>query len=139
MALAFPLLASSSPANSGFPLWQTLGATVVVVALLLLFLRLLSRLPGAGPRGAAEVLAVWPLGPKREIQVLRLREAVHFVYRQDGGLVLLETGSLADYRAEHPVAAGRPRPGILGGLAGRLLSLAGSRDGSRTAGAAPRS
>lgn len=111
--------------GAGVAWWQAVGGTVAVFALLLLALRFLARWQGAARSGAAAILAVLPLGPRREIQVLRVREQVHYVYRQDGALVLLGTEALAAYEAAGPLA---PRPG-----AGPLVAWA-----SRLAGRAPR-
>ena len=51
-------------------------------------------------QGQATVLAVWNLGPRREIQVLRLENEAHYIYRHDGAMVILKKTSLADYEAE---------------------------------------
>ena len=98
--------------GSGISWWQTVGGLVAVFGLLLLCLRLLGRFQRRSNGGKASVLTVWPLGPKREIQVLRLGDAVHYVYRHDGAMVVLDQDTLADWQARaeatHP-AAGAPR------------------------------
>ena len=110
-------------AGAGVSWWQAIGGTVAVFALLLLALRFLARWQGAARSGAAAILAVLPLGPRREIQVLRVREQVHYVYRQDGALVLLGSEALAAYEAAGPLAP-RAGAGPLGAWASRLIGRA---------------
>jgi hypothetical protein len=73
------------------------------------------------------VLTVWPLGPKREIQVLRLGADVHYVYRHDGAMVVLDRESLAAWEASRAVAPAAAGPAGPGGLLrmSRLGSLLG--------------
>ncbi len=78
---------------------QTIGGLLVVFALLILSLKFLGRFNRLRGRSEAEVLNVWNLGPRREIQVLRLQDEVHFIYRHDGAMVPLKQVTLADYRA----------------------------------------
>ena len=87
--------------GSGFSFWQTLGGLVVVFGLLLLFLRLLGKFNRRRRNGNSSLLAVWQLGPRREIQVVRLQDQVHYVYRHDGAMVLLKQESLADWQQDH--------------------------------------
>jgi flagellar biogenesis protein FliO len=95
--------ATSAPWQSGgFSWWQAVGALLVVFALLLLVLRLLARWQSGSGLQALRLLKIVPLGRGRELQILRLRDRVHYVYRQDGGLVLLETESYAAYRSSAP-------------------------------------
>ncbi len=101
-----PQLATATPApwqSGGFSWWQAAGALLVVFALLLLVLRLLARWQAGGGLPALRLLKVVPLGRGRELQILRLRDRVHYVYRQDNGLVLLETESYAAYRSSAPL------------------------------------
>lgn len=88
------------------PWWQVLGGLAAVFGLLLLCLRLLGswhrRTAGATP---AALLAVWPVGQRREVQVLRLGEEVHYLYRQDGSLVHLKTEDLAAFEASRAAGA----------------------------------
>jgi flagellar biogenesis protein FliO len=105
MLIGLTLLASVTPettfAAGGSSWWQTLGGLLVVFGLLLLCLKILgkwNRRQGGGRD--ASVLTVWPLGPKREIQVLRLGDDVHFIYRHDNAMVLLKQQSLADFEAQ---------------------------------------
>lgn len=117
-------------AGSGQPWWQTVGGLLAVFGLLLLSLRLLARF-NRGPRsGRAALLTVMPLGPKREIQVLRLGDNVHYLYRHDGAMVELQRTSWAAYQAapdrptEGTREAARGTPwltGILGGGLGARL------------------
>jgi len=86
-------------ASSGVNWWQTIGGLLAVFALLVLSLRLLGRFNNRRTGGNAALLKVMPLGPKREIQVLRLHDTVHYIYRHENGLVQLEQQSLAQYEA----------------------------------------
>lgn len=111
--------------GSGISWWQTAGGLAAVFGLLLLCLRLLGRFQKSRGADRASVLTVWPLGPKREIQVLRLGEDVHYVYRHDGAMVVLDRETLTAWeasRAAAPTAAvpGGPR-GVLGMSALRSL------------------
>ncbi|MBU2503292.1 hypothetical protein KJ682_18330 [bacterium] len=92
---------------------QTIGGLLVVFALLILSLKFLGRFNRLRGRTEAEVLNVWNLGPRREIQVLRLQDEVHFIYRHDGAMVPLKQITLAEYRAQTPQteAASRGRLG----------------------------
>jgi hypothetical protein len=116
MAAAQALLAVSVPAlgnDAGGGWWRAVLGMVAVFALLVICLRLLRRWPGVGGHGAAGVEAVWPLGPRREIHVVRLDDEVHYVYRNDQGLVMLRSESLDTYRA---AADRRPASGGSGAL-----------------------
>jgi hypothetical protein len=96
------LLATAVPAleaSGGDGWWRAILGTVVVFALLILCLRLLRRWPGAGGHASARVEAVWPLGPRREIHIVRLGDQVHYVYRNEQGLVLLREEPWETYRA----------------------------------------
>jgi len=82
--------------------WQVVGALAAVLALLLLCLRLLGRLQ-LGPRSSdAALVAVWPLGPRREIQLLRLGDQLHYIYRHESALVLLRQQSWSEYQDQLP-------------------------------------
>ena len=90
---------------SGPSWWQTAGGLAAVFGLLILCLRLLARFNRRHAPGQATLLTVWHLGPRREIQVLRLGADVHYVYRHDGAMVLLNRESFAEYertRAAQP-------------------------------------
>ena len=76
-------------AGGGSPWWQTIGGLLAVFGLLLLSLKFLAKWNRRQGGSEATVLTVWPLGPKREIQVLRLGEEVHYIYRHDNAMVLL--------------------------------------------------
>ncbi|MFN2370542.1 MAG: hypothetical protein ABR506_05225, partial [Candidatus Krumholzibacteriia bacterium] len=76
-------------------------------------------------------LTVWPLGPRREVQVLRLGDEVHYVYRHDGAMVLLRRESLAAWEAGRAAEArGGQRPDAPRGLRA-LLRTAGLPAGPR--------
>lgn len=89
-------LAETSPlttpmaSGAGFNVWQSLGGLVLVFGLLILCLKLLGKFNRNRSVGTTSVLAVWQLGPKREIQVLRLGDEVHYIYRHEGAMVLLK-------------------------------------------------
>jgi len=134
-------LASAGPlSGSGFSLWQTLGGLVAVFALLLLSLRLLGRFNQRRQHDQSALLTVWNLGPRREIQVLKLQDQVHYIYRHDGAMVLLKQDSLEDWqRVESELNAGQAPHGRTlarifsgdGGVRGALKSiLSGKPDGS---------
>ncbi|MCP4572099.1 MAG: hypothetical protein GY838_07065 [bacterium] len=118
--------------NAGMSWWQTVGGLLAVFALLIIFLKVLGRFQGGARQDHARILAVWNLGPRREIQVLRLGEEIHYIYRHDGAMVLLKQDSYAAWQAsgataEQPRAAGLPT-----WLKDRLPALAGSRAASGT-------
>jgi hypothetical protein len=104
------LLAAIEPASletaaltgGGGSWWRMIGGLIVVFGLLFLCLKLLSRY-GSGRNGApqARVLAVWHLGPRREVQVLRLGDEVSYLYRHESAMVMLRQESWEDYRREH--------------------------------------
>lgn len=108
-------------ASGGVSWWQTIGGLLVVFGLLLLSLRLLGRFNKRRAVGNAALLKVWQLGPKREIQVLRLFDTVHYIYRHEGGLVQLQQQSLTAFE-ESGTAAGEPGDGdkkrVLGAASG---------------------
>ncbi len=81
--------------------WQAMGGMAVVFGLLLLFLKLLGKLNRKGGKADTSVVAVWHLGPKREIQVLRLGEMVHYIYRHEGSMVVLKEESHETFLATH--------------------------------------
>jgi hypothetical protein len=109
--------------GGGFSWWQAIGGFVAVFALLMITLRWLGRWQGGRRHGDAALLAVMPLGPRREVQVLRLRDDVHYIYRQEGSLLLLTTESHAAYRAAHPVRSERSNGGLAPHWLARWLSL----------------
>lgn len=119
--------------GSGNPWWQTLGGLLAVFGLLFLSLRLLARFNRAPRSGRAAVLAVWPLGPRREIQVLRLRDEVHYLYRHEGAMVELQRIPWSAYQAapDRPAddagTASRQAPWLAGVLGGGLGNALGSR------------
>ncbi|NCQ34781.1 hypothetical protein GW813_06835 [bacterium] len=91
-------------ASGGVSWWQTIGGLLVVFSLLLLSLRLLGRFNKRRAVGDAALLKVWQLGPKREIQVLRLFDTVHYIYCHDGGMVQLQQQSLAAFEESGTLA-----------------------------------
>lgn len=70
--------------------WQMAGAMAVVFALLMLVLKGLQRWrPGMRRDRDVRLLSVHRLGPKRELQRLRVGDVVHTLYRQEGAMVQL--------------------------------------------------
>jgi hypothetical protein len=115
-------LASAAPVTLGssdFSWWQAVGGTVAVFALLMVFLRLLGRWQRPPNRGNAALLDTWVLGPRREIQILRLHNEVHYIYRHEAALVLLQKEDLASFQAQYPPRAHRSTP-WLGNFLSRL-------------------
>ncbi len=92
-------LSEALAGGGGFNIWQSLGGMALVFGLLLVCLKLLGRLNRRHNQGQAGVLAVWPLGPKREVQVVRLANMVHYIYRHDGAMVLLKEETLQQWEA----------------------------------------
>lgn len=97
MAAAGPALGQIE-GSGGFQLWQSLGGLALVFGLLILSLKLLGRFNRRHNPGQTSLLTVWHLGPKREIQVLRLGDDVHYIYRHEGSMVLLKQESFADWQ-----------------------------------------
>lgn len=96
--------------SGGFSWWQTLGGLALVFGLLLLCLRWLGRFQRGAGTSPANLLAVWSVGPKREIQALRLDDEVHYIYRHDGAMVLLKHQNLSEWeqcQVSHPDRTGR--------------------------------
>lgn len=102
-----------------FSWWQTVGGSLVVFVLLLLCLRLLARWHRPGGRRRASVLEVWSLGPRREIQIVRLQDDVHYVYRHENAMVLLKRQDHAAYQADQPLPAENGRGTLRARLLGR--------------------
>ena len=97
--------------------WRAAAGMIVVGVLLVLCLRFLRRWPGARGHDAARVEAVWPLGPRREIHVVRLGDEVHYVYRNEQGMVLLRHESWDAFRKTHAgLRAGAAAPLLSGSL-----------------------
>ncbi len=101
------LSAGSYAADAGMSWWQTIGGLVAVFGLLVVFLKLLGKWNRRSGAAETSLLTVWHLGPKREIQVLRLGDQVHYVYRHDGAMVTLRTEALIDFeRSQESAVAG---------------------------------
>ncbi|MFO7653889.1 MAG: flagellar biosynthetic protein FliO [Candidatus Krumholzibacteriia bacterium] len=103
-AVDHPAAALLDTAGGGW--WRAMAGMAVVFGLLVICLRLLRRWPGARGSGAARVEAIWPLGPRREIHVVRLGDEIHYVYRNEQGLALLRREPWEAYRAARPVETG---------------------------------
>jgi hypothetical protein len=108
-------------AAGNFSWWQTFGGLVVVFGLLLISLKLLSKLNRRSLGAESSLLNVWHLGPKKEIQILRLGDKVHYIYRHDGAMVVLQSEPHADYERKCGQQGQEPQPaGWRDGLSGRL-------------------
>lgn len=105
--LAIPATAASGAfvADTGMSWWQTIGGLVFVFGLLIVSLKLLGKFNRRTGAAETSLLTVWHLGPKREIQVLRLGDEVHYVYRHDGAMVTLRSEALADFEKSKEAAA----------------------------------
>ena len=112
--------------------WQAVGALAAVLALLLISMRLLSRWHRPAGRNEAALITVWPLGPRREIQLVRLRDEVHYIYRHEGGLVVLSRQPWDSYRAATALAADDAGP-----LQRFLRTITGRADSDRHAAEPP--
>jgi hypothetical protein len=127
-------MARSLTSDPGFNLWQTLGGLILVFGLLILCLKLLGKWNRRTSAGESTLLTVWSLGPKREIQVLKLGAEVHYIYRHEGAMVLLKQESLEEWEAQLATPA-KPQsaagwPGLLGQLGARFSR--GESDGQLT-------
>ena len=92
--------------DTGISWWQTIGGLAAVFGLLILSLKLLGKWSKRTGGAETSLLKVWHLGPKREIQVLRLQDQVHYIYRHDGAMVTLRTETLAEFERQRAGAAG---------------------------------
>ncbi len=144
MFLNTVLLATVSPeatfAGGGVSWWQTMGGLIAVFGLLMVSLKFLGKLNRRSGDATANVLTVWQLGPKREIQVLRLGDEVHYIYRHESAMVLLKQEPLVEFertRAEAETGdheqglkrffpKGLPLPGLAARSAGPAPDLTSS-------------
>lgn len=92
-------------ADTGISWWQTIGGLVLVFGLLIVSLRLLGKFNRRAGGADTNLLTVWHLGPKREIQLLRLGEEVHYIYRHDGAMVALKAEPLAEFEQKKAAEA----------------------------------
>jgi hypothetical protein len=122
---------SGSGWGQGISIWQSAGAVLIVFALLVMVLRFLGRWQQRSGQDQTSLLRVVPLGHRRELHVLRLKDHVHYVYRQEGALLHLEREPYETYLAGNPAsspvagtaAARRPWRRGADQLARRLASL----------------
>jgi flagellar biogenesis protein FliO len=109
--------------TGGGNVWQSLGGLALVFGLLVICLKLLGRLNRTQKSGKVCLLKVWPLGPKREIQVLRLEAVVHYIYRHDGAMVLLKEEPFEQWEmAQATAETGQTVPNKVGALLQGLRS-----------------
>lgn len=83
--------------ESGISWWQTLGGLAAVFGLLLVSLKALGKWNRRSGASESSLLKVLHLGPKREIQILRVGDQVHYIYRHDGAMVALKTEPLIEF------------------------------------------
>lgn len=108
--------------------WRTIGGLAVVFGLLFLCLKLLARYGRRNGLGQARVLAVWHLGPRREVQVLRLGDEVSYVYRHENAMVLLRQETWDEYRRQYgEAAAGTPGSPVAPAFLSRWFQQLGLR------------
>ena len=115
--------------TGGPSFWQVGSALLAVLALLVVVLKFLQRWQRTDGAGAdVRLLSVRRLGPRRELQTLRVGNEVHTLYRHEAAMVLLKTESLAGERAAaDPDAVPASPP-----LHRRLRALVGAAGGSTT-------
>ena len=99
------LAGGSYAADGGMSWWQTIGGLVAVFGLLLVFLKILGKWNRRTGGAETSLLTVWHMGPKREVQVLRLGDQVHYVYRHDGAMVTLRSEALVDFERSRESAS----------------------------------
>lgn len=98
-------------AGNGMSWWQTVGGLAAVFGLLLVSLKLLGKWNNRSRGSDSSLLTVWHLGPKREIQVLRLGDQVHYIYRHDGAMVVLQTEPVTDFESKRADQGSGPSGG----------------------------
>jgi hypothetical protein len=92
-------------ADTSISWWKTVGGLIVVFGLLIVSLKLLGKFNRRSGGAESSLLTVWHLGPKREIQLLRLGEQVHYIYRHDGAMVTLKSEPLAEFEEKKAAEA----------------------------------
>ena len=97
IAMLATVNAESTFGSAGASWWQTVGGLMAVFGLLMVSLKFLGKFNRRRGGGEANVLTVWHLGPKREIQVPRLGDEAHYIYRFENAMVLLKQEPLADF------------------------------------------
>jgi flagellar biogenesis protein FliO len=115
------------PAAIGGPsYWQVGAALAAVLGLVVVALKALQRLQGGGDQDAeVRLLSVRRLGPRRELQRLRVGDRVHTIYRHDGAMVVLRD----DPWTPATVAETTPAPDAAAALGTRLRTLVASAGG----------
>ncbi len=112
-------------ALDGPSLWQVGAALAAVLGLVVVAMKGLQRLQGlSGGEDDVRLLSVRRLGPRREVQRLRVGEAVHTIYRHDGAMVVL-----AQEPWRETVVPAAPVAGGTGSAGQRLRALAAAAGG----------
>ncbi len=126
LAAAAPDPAAALLSSHGGTWWQTAGGLLVVFGLLVVCMKLLGRFQRRQSQGRASIVAVWNLGPRREMQILRLDDEIHTIYRHDGAMVVLKKESLASWEASKGRVEMPPTPASPASLLRRFLPGAGT-------------
>ena len=123
-----PDLTGQFGGGQGISLWQTAGGLLAVFGLLVVSLKFLGKWQRRSGQGQALLLAVWNLGPRREIQVLRLEDEAHYIYRHDGAMVLLKKTPYSAWESSQTVSESpETNPRNLAGKIFPKLGLLGRR------------
>lgn len=111
--------------------WQVGLAMAAVLGLLIATLKFLQRWQqGTAADDGVQLVSVRRLGPKRELQTLRVGDQVHTVYRHDGAMVLLQTAPWQPAAAPEPTTAGDRAAGLTRTL--KTLAAAAGEVATRT-------
>ena len=78
-------------AATGPGMWQAGLALAAVLGLLIVVLKVLQRFQTGSGDASVRLLSTQRLGPRREIQRLRVGDEVHTIYRHEGAMVVLRT------------------------------------------------
>jgi len=118
-------------ASTGGSFLQAGAALVAVLSLLILCLKLMQRFQSRqGGDDRVKMLSMHRLGPKRDLQELRVGDEVYTLYRQEGAMVVLKT---QDHEVWELTRAQDVKPvgpaASAANLGRRLMALAASAGG----------
>jgi hypothetical protein len=99
----FLLVANSNKMD--FSNLKAFGAFVIVMILLLLSLKLLSKINAGQKSAAGSIVYSASAGPNRTIEHIKSSDKIHVIYKNGESMVLLETISLEDYHKPEIVSA----------------------------------